>query len=188
MMKKNKKNKKILTIANLISISRIFLTIPLIVFLNDHMQSFNWNVFYIIIIIILTDLLDGYVARFSNEVTNFGKLIDPIADKICLMVVTIHLIYQYNFLFLLFFILISIRDFYIIILGIYLMRMQDEVFQSNLTGKLFLVSTAIMMFIYVFYGDTLIGFILYLNSLFLMMLSAFYYHKNYKKYFKITGI
>ena len=31
---------------------------------------------------ILTDLLDGFVARLADEITNFGKLIDPLADKI----------------------------------------------------------------------------------------------------------
>ena len=179
---------KILTLANLVSISRIFLTIPLIYYLNIHIAGFNWNVFFIVVIIIITDLLDGYIARLSNQITNFGKLIDPIADKICLMVITIYLIYEYQFLFLLFFILLSIRDFFLIILGIYLTRIQDEVFQSNRTGKLFVASTTITMFIYVFFGKHQIGFLFYLISLFLMALSTFYYYKNYKQYFKINKI
>jgi CDP-diacylglycerol--glycerol-3-phosphate 3-phosphatidyltransferase len=38
--------------------------------------------FWIFVVAMLTDLYDGYLARRSNNVTEFGKLMDPLADKV----------------------------------------------------------------------------------------------------------
>ena len=124
-----------MTLANAISISRILFAIPLVISLDSNQTLFS---FIIIIIIVLTDFLDGYVARKANEITNFGKLIDPVADKICMMVVAIYLIIIYKLPFLVFFITLAIRDTFLIIIGIYLMFSQDEVFESNRSGKWFI--------------------------------------------------
>ena len=99
-MRKIKHKKSIYNFANFLSISRILIAIPLIIcFENMHKEvssSYYYYSIIIIIFIILSDVLDGYFARLSNCVTDFGKLIDPIADKACLLVVLIYLIDQYQ--------------------------------------------------------------------------------------------
>ena len=74
-----------MTTANKLTILRIIL-VP--VFLGVLYAGFpNSNLVALVIFIIasLTDLLDGYIARHYNQITNFGKFMDPLADKILVM-------------------------------------------------------------------------------------------------------
>jgi CDP-diacylglycerol--glycerol-3-phosphate 3-phosphatidyltransferase len=71
-----------MNLANKITILRI-LMIPL--FLFFLLVPFRYSQFIAALIFILaasTDSLDGYIARKRNEITNFGKFIDPLADKL----------------------------------------------------------------------------------------------------------
>ena len=78
-----------MNLANKLTILRMVL-VPIIViipFFNISGSLWGVPLTYIIMDIIfiiasLTDKLDGYLARKNNEITNFGKFLDPIADKI----------------------------------------------------------------------------------------------------------
>ena len=182
---------RIMTLANAISISRIFLAIPLVLIFEDIAHGMTgklWQAFALIIIIVLTDFLDGYVARKAGEITNFGKLIDPVADKVCMMVVLIYLIISYKLPFLLFFLILGIRDIFLIIIGVYLMFSQEEVFQSNRSGKWFIGISALMMVLFLFKNPLHIpSYMLwtsYLISSLLFMFSTFEYVRRYLRYFK----
>ena len=173
---------RIITLANAISISRIFLAIPLVLLFEDISKGELdklWWAFGLIIIIVLTDFLDGYVARKVEAITNFGKLIDPVADKVCMMVVMIYLIISYKLPFLLFLVILAIRDIFLIIIGVYLMFSQEEVFQSNRSGKWFMGITALMMTLFLFKEPLSIPvyilWISYLFSIILFALSTFEY-------------
>jgi CDP-diacylglycerol--glycerol-3-phosphate 3-phosphatidyltransferase len=48
--------------------------------------------FWIFVVAMLTDLYDGYLARRSNNVTEFGKLMDPLADKVLVSLVLVGLL------------------------------------------------------------------------------------------------
>ena len=175
---------RILTLANAISISRILLSIPLVLLLDDNKL---WQAFVIILLIVLSDFLDGYVARKADEITNFGKLIDPVADKICMMVVAIYLIIVYKLPFLIFFITLAIRDTFLIIIGVYLIFSQDEVFQSNTSGKWFMGISSLMMALFMFQEPLHIpGYILWLSysvSICLFVFSTYEYIRRYLLYF-----
>ena len=75
---------RIFTIPNLLSLIRILL-IPVFVALFFH-DEMIWAAL-ILIISGLTDTLDGYIARHFNMITNLGKVLDPIADKLTQAVV-----------------------------------------------------------------------------------------------------
>lgn len=71
-----------MNLANKITIFRVFLVpIFMIVFYLDF-NNHEMIAGIIFIIAALTDTLDGHIARSRNLVTNFGKFIDPLADKV----------------------------------------------------------------------------------------------------------
>tara|TARA_Y100001968_G_C19136296_1_gene609259 strand:- start:134 stop:754 length:621 start_codon:yes stop_codon:yes gene_type:complete len=182
---------RIMTVANAISISRILLSIPLILMFETISKGndFNyWFPFILIVIIVLTDFLDGYVARKTEEITHFGKLIDPVADKISMMVVTVYLIITHKLPFLIFFIVLFLRDTFLIIIGVYLMFFQEEVFQSNTSGKWFIGLSSLMMVLFLFKEPLQIPILFlwttYVFSNILLCVSTYEYVRRYMKRFK----
>ena len=84
MLNKNKNIKKLIAnIPNILTISRLTLTFPLIIFLEVNKPNF---VFTLIILGGITDYFDGYFARKLNLKTTFGAIIDPLTDKIFLII------------------------------------------------------------------------------------------------------
>lgn len=72
-----------MNLPNKITVFRvIMIPIFLIFMLVKGIPYGNYIAAVIFIIAALTDLLDGYIARKNNLVTNFGKFMDPIADKL----------------------------------------------------------------------------------------------------------
>ena len=62
---------------------RIILIPFFVVFLLGNFSAWSkWMALAIFVIASLTDMLDGYLARRDNLVTNFGKFMDPLADKL----------------------------------------------------------------------------------------------------------
>lgn len=80
------------TIPNALSLLRILL-IPVfaVLFIKGHVVS----AVIIIAVAAITDLLDGKIARKYNMVSNLGKILDPIADKLSQMAIVIILIFEY---------------------------------------------------------------------------------------------
>ena len=81
-----------MNLANKLTIFRIIL-VPIMViipFLGIQGDVYGIPVSYLImdlifIIASITDKLDGYIARSRNQVTTFGKFLDPLADKILVL-------------------------------------------------------------------------------------------------------
>jgi len=78
--------------ANQITIIRILLIPVFVVFLLSDMPYREYISALIFIVLSLSDALDGYVARKRKEVTEVGKIIDPIADKLLIAAALIFLI------------------------------------------------------------------------------------------------
>lgn len=72
-----------MNLPNKLTILRIIM-VPFFVFflLTDLVEGSKWIALVLFIIASLTDLLDGKIARKYNLVTNFGKFMDPLADKL----------------------------------------------------------------------------------------------------------
>lgn len=72
-----------MNLPNTLTILRVIM-IPFFVFfmIGDVTNADNYIALAIFIAASLTDTLDGYLARKNNQVTNFGKFMDPLADKL----------------------------------------------------------------------------------------------------------
>ncbi len=91
--------KKIMNLANKLTIFRIILVPVLVIipFFDIKGNILNipismWIMNLIFIIASITDKLDGTIARKRNEITTFGKFLDPIADKILVLAAMIVLV------------------------------------------------------------------------------------------------
>ncbi|MFH1851140.1 MAG: CDP-diacylglycerol--glycerol-3-phosphate 3-phosphatidyltransferase [Candidatus Neomarinimicrobiota bacterium] len=71
-----------MTLPNILTILRILMTPFFIICLfYDHPWAKTWALI-IFIVASITDAYDGYLARKNNQVTNAGRFLDPLADKI----------------------------------------------------------------------------------------------------------
>lgn len=139
-------NKEILYISNLISLSRFLLLGVTLYFLFE--QSYIIALAFIALIWI-SDLLDGYFARSRNEISELGKIIDPIADKAAVIAIVLVLLIQ-NVIPIWYVILVIARDIAILAGGIYLTRTKKVVLQSNWLGKIAVFTIGLTLFISIF--------------------------------------
>ena len=77
-----------------LTISRIFLVIPTAFFLTWQTDFGRWFAAICFIIAAITDYYDGYFARKLNAVSNLGKFLDPVADKILVSSILVILLHQ----------------------------------------------------------------------------------------------
>ena len=74
---------------NVLTISRIVLLAPLLIMIYLPNDQLNLISVILFILIALTDFFDGYFARRQNITSEFGKMLDPIADKLLVVGVLI---------------------------------------------------------------------------------------------------
>jgi cardiolipin synthase (CMP-forming) len=133
--------KNIVTIPNMISFSRLLggiLFIPA----NNLLHFSNSEIIIIILCAWFTDLLDGWVARRMNQISDAGKYIDPVADKV--FIVTLILTFYLTNKVELFYVLAVIgRDVLILLGGYYISMKVKIVLPSNLLGKICVFSIGI---------------------------------------------
>ena len=137
--------KEIKTKSNLLSLFRLFLAIPLWYLLdNFKYESVSYITFFVCVFGAITDMLDGYLARKYNQVTEMGKIIDPLADKvvICMIIIKLYFIGEIS---LTYFLLIIVRDVLIFTGGIILTRIVGKVLPSNIIGKITVINIGIVI-------------------------------------------
>lgn len=74
-----------MTTANKLTITRVLLIPIFLIVLYLGFPGANWVALAVFIIASVTDTLDGYIARRYDQVTNFGKFMDPLADKVLVL-------------------------------------------------------------------------------------------------------
>ncbi|MBQ8624257.1 MAG: CDP-alcohol phosphatidyltransferase family protein [Oscillospiraceae bacterium] len=135
------KKEDIWTIPNIISMFRIAL-IPFIIWVYCGVQ--NYTVAMILILVSgVSDIVDGKIARKFNMVSNFGKFLDPVADKMTQGSLIICLISRYKWMIalIIFFIL---KEAVMFLAGYIVFKNTDSVNSAKWHGKL---STVVLYFV-----------------------------------------
>ena len=91
--------KEVFTIPNLLSMFRLILIpVYIIIYLRAQESKDYYIAGGILAVSCLTDMIDGQIARRFNMITNFGKFLDPLADKLTQFSLILCLALRYNFL------------------------------------------------------------------------------------------
>ena len=176
-----------LNFATILTILRI-LSIPLIVFFYVYEGGAYRNISaYIFLFALITDFFDGLVARNFDQHTAFGAFLDPIADKL-LVVVTIILLSRTfeSSLFLLSSIIIITREFLVIAIRQRLAELKTSIpLRVNNLGKIKTAFQMISLF-FLLHSDLLfydinlhvVGLLLLFIAAVLTVISFIYYVRN----------
>ncbi|MBN6206743.1 CDP-alcohol phosphatidyltransferase family protein [Ralstonia pickettii] len=132
--------KEIFSIPNILSYIRLLL-IPVFVllFLNAAENRDYYFVGLIILLSGITDLLDGMIARKFNQITELGKIVDPIADKLTQAAIVVCLLFRYPFMWIIV-TLFVVKELFMGINGLILLKRGKKLDGAKWFGKL---STAV---------------------------------------------
>ena len=81
-----------MNMANYITLSRIFLILPVLYLVSYESSVSNWIALILFVFAGITDQLDGYVARKTKKTSSLGALLDLIADKLLICITIIYLL------------------------------------------------------------------------------------------------
>ena len=161
------KIKDIFLIPNIVTLSRLFITILL--FQQYTPKEFSPIILIIIIAIIgLSDSLDGIIAWKLNQVSKLGTILDPITDRIVFILLIIWLSDNFEYIFVL---LIFIREGLVSIGGLYVLISKKTLKVSN-KGKVGTALIFISLCMSVITNESLIIFI----DIFIIFSVIFYYY------------
>ncbi len=150
-MKENIKSrlqkKDILTIPNLLSLFRLAL-IPAIVILyvNEH----QYISVALIVLSALTDIVDGWIARRFHMISDFGKFLDPVADKLTQVAMLSCLVIRYPWAILLVALLV-VKDLFQFIYGLIVLKKTNTMNSAKWFGKVntvVLYASMILLFLH----------------------------------------
>lgn len=150
MNSENKTENKILTIPNLLSLFRLIL-IPVIIWLYWFRKDY-FPAGVLLIISGLTDLADGYIARRFHAVSNVGKILDPIADKLTQAAMLFCLVTRFPLMAAPFGFLV-IKEIFIGTTGLLMIRKTGKVVGADFHGKVATTLLYAMMILHIFWID-----------------------------------
>lgn len=146
----NIQENRIVTIPNILSLFRICL-IPFIVCLYFVEQSY-FAAGCVLLLSGLTDIVDGFIARKFNMISNLGKVLDPIADKLTQAVMLVCLTVRFPWMLLPLAMMIC-KELSMMITGAWVIRRTGFVPGAVWHGKIATVLLYAMMFLHIFWSE-----------------------------------
>ncbi len=140
------------TVPNGLSVSRVLLGMPLWFALSSFAANPSlvnlWPLVLILTYAIVSDFLDGYLARKWGQTSSVGSYLDGLADHVLLLITLYQLWKEFEFpgwvigLYLL-------REIYTIWIGLWLYRVRGRIGKSDLWGKLTITLAALTVLLYI---------------------------------------
>ena len=175
-----KKNmRRIITIPNILSFLRICL-IPLIVWLYMDKKDYFLAGFFVLISG-LTDIVDGFIARRFNMISDLGKVLDPIADKATQGVVVLLLVMDFPLMLIPLGIGI-VKEIFMAITGYMIIQKCDIVLGAHWYGKAATVVLTITMALHLFWHNinpTLSAVTIILSAASILLALVLYANRNF---------
>lgn len=168
---------KTFTISNGLSFIRLIGGIYLFYLLRNHEISLG---LIVSIVLIMTDFLDGFFARRMNQISELGKVLDPLADKVAIGLATIALYLDYGLPLWMTVIIVG-RDVAIILGSLILMKRLPYVTPSAMPGKIAVTILAFMALAYLLQVKPLQLPLLILSLAGIIISSGFYAHRFLKQ-------
>jgi CDP-diacylglycerol--glycerol-3-phosphate 3-phosphatidyltransferase len=171
----------IFTWSNLISFSRVVVVIPIIYLHSANDFSINTAIILLIVYGVISDYLDGLVARWRDEISELGKVLDPIADKLMAFFLFLYTV-LIGWIPAWYFVIGVIRDLLIMAGSGHIKKKRGKVAMSIMSGK---VSVNVMAFywlsVFFFREATTVHNVLLIASVLIMIYSFIEYWIRYHK-------
>lgn len=177
---------KILTIPNLLSFFRLCM-IPVFMWLYCVERNYLWTGI-ILIISGLTDTVDGIIARKFNMISDLGKVLDPIADKVTQAAMLFCLLTRFP-LMIAPLALMVVKEFFMGVTGLLVIQKTGKVFGADWHGKVNTWLLYAMMIIHVFWYNIpdVVSKVLIGICVVMMLISLVLYGRHNLKALRETG-
>lgn len=177
-----------MTLANKLTCLRMVLVVPFLIFasLRYFFHGATTIPFILLSVIVfvvasITDYFDGKIARATNTVTDFGKLLDPLADKL-LTFSLLFVLVKYNRISILLVCIMLVREFVVTYERIYLTRFGYGVMPASIYGKIKTAVTMVtLVIILMLPANKILYSILILPACILTVISGVDYHLKASK-------
>lgn len=141
---------KVFTFPNILSFFRLCL-IPVIVW--SYCVEHNYlTAGGVLIISGLTDIVDGFIARKFNMVSDLGKILDPVADKLTQAAMLFCLMMRFPLLWILL-VLVLVKEIFMCITGLMVIKKTGSVYGAKWHGKVATCLLYVTMILHVFWNE-----------------------------------
>ena len=132
---KRDKLKEYFSVPNILSYFRLLLIpVYLYVYFNARTDADYLKAALVIAVSGLTDALDGFIARHFDQITDWGKLIDPVADKLTLAAISISLALRFPLMGAVFALYLA-KEGYMLVMGAVMLRQGYRMDGARWYGK-----------------------------------------------------
>ena len=159
---------------NLLSLARLAILPVFLLSLCHDGPTTSWTTLWLLALGAATDFADGFLARRLGQISRMGRVLDPLADKICLGSGAVALCVWRGFPMWLVCLQVG-RDLAILLAGLFLLRARDLVPSANVFGKAATVCMALTFLAYLLSASPPLAAALVWASAALLLLSGLSY-------------